>query len=55
VNVFQLKQYNINIGLLKRAELSHEQLVEVLNILESSRKADQEEDEEVETENKKDG
>jgi DNA-binding NtrC family response regulator len=51
----RLKKYNINIGLLKRAELSHEQMVEVLNILESSRKADQEEDEEVETENKQDG
>jgi CheY-like chemotaxis protein len=41
----QLKKYNIDI-LLKKAELSHEQLVEVLNILKSSRKADQEEDEE---------
>jgi CheY-like chemotaxis protein len=41
----QLKKYNIDI-LLKKAELNHEQLVEVLNILESSRKADQEEDEE---------
>jgi CheY-like chemotaxis protein len=41
----QLKKYNIDF-LLKKAELSHEQLVEVLNILKSSRKADQEEDEE---------
>jgi hypothetical protein len=39
--------------LLKKAELSHEQLVEVLKILESSRKADQEEDEEAES--KQDG
>ena len=40
---------------LKKAELSHEQLVEVLNILKGSGKADQEEDEEAETENKQDG
>jgi CheY-like chemotaxis protein len=36
----RLKKYNVNIGLLKRAELSHEQLVEVFNIMKSSRKAD---------------
>ena len=41
----QLKKYNVDF-FLKKAEFSHEQLVEVLNILESSRKADQEEDEE---------
>jgi response regulator RpfG family c-di-GMP phosphodiesterase len=44
----QLKKYNVDF-FLKKAELSHEQLVEVLNILESSRKADQEEDEEAES------
>jgi CheY-like chemotaxis protein len=49
----QLKKYNVDI-LLKKAELSHEQLVEILNILKSSRKADQE-DEEEETESKQDG
>ena len=48
----QLKKYNVDF-FLKKAELSHEQLVEVLNILESSRKADQEEDEEAES--KQDG
>lgn len=51
----RLKKYNVNIGLLKRAELSHEQLVEVFNILKSSRKVDQTEDEEEETEIKQDG
>jgi hypothetical protein len=45
----------VNIGLLKRAELSHEQLVEVFNIMKSSRKVDQTEDDEEETENKQDG
>jgi response regulator RpfG family c-di-GMP phosphodiesterase len=39
----QLKKYNVDI-LLKKAELSHEQLVEILNILKSSRKADQEDE-----------
>ena len=41
----QLKKYNIDV-LLKKAGLSHEQLVEILNILKSSRKVDQTEDEE---------
>ena len=50
----RLKKYNVNIGLLKRAELSHEQLVEVFNIMKSSRKVDQMEDDEEETENKQD-
>ena len=50
----RLKKYNVNIGLLKRAELSHEQLVEVFNIMKSSRKVDQTEDDE-ETESKQDG
>jgi CheY-like chemotaxis protein len=50
----RLKKYNVNIGLLKTAELSHEQLVEVFNILKSLRKVDQTEDEEEETENKQD-
>jgi CheY-like chemotaxis protein len=48
----RLKKYNVDF-FLKKAELSHEQLVEVLKILESSRKADQEEDEEAES--KQDG
>jgi response regulator RpfG family c-di-GMP phosphodiesterase len=51
----RLKKYNMNIRLLKRAELSHEQLVEVFNIMKSSRKVDQTEDDEEETENKQDG
>ena len=51
----RLKKYNVNIGLLKRAELSHEQLVEVFNIMKSSRRVDQTEDDEEETENKQDG
>jgi hypothetical protein len=50
----RLKKYNVNIGLLKRAELSHEQL-EVFNIMKSSRKVDQTEDDEEETENNQDG
>jgi hypothetical protein len=45
----------VNIGLLKRAELRHEQLVEVFNIMKSSRKVDQTEGDEEETENKQDG
>jgi CheY-like chemotaxis protein len=48
----RLKKYNVDF-FLKKAELSHEQLVEVLNILEGSRKADQEEVEEAES--KQDG
>jgi response regulator RpfG family c-di-GMP phosphodiesterase len=51
----RLKKYNVDIRLLKRAELSHEQLVEVFNILKSSRKEDQTKDEEEETESKQDG
>ena len=51
----QLKKYNVNIGPLKRAELSHGQLVEVFNILKSSRQVDQTEDKEEETENKQVG
>lgn len=51
----RLKKYNVDIRLLKRAELSHEQLVEVFNILKSSRKEDQTKDEEEESESKQDG
>ena len=40
----RIRKYNIDIGVLKKAELNHEQLVEILNILKKVKKGGLEEE-----------